>query len=299
MANKKPSKPPLTKKKQAQVEKRKPASISGKALHYPASAAIAYQKSLDRLIAAMASETKREIEKLMTAPTAEKYFAQDKSIASESRILTNKLKKKFQQLFDRRSKMIAETMVKRVEKASSSSLHSSLKQLSGGLSLGTRVVPGYMKATLNASVVESVGLIRSIPEQYFTQIQGAVMRSITTGNGLADLVPFIENYEGVTKRRARIIAGDQTRKAYSNINADRMRALGVKKYKWIHSGGSREPRQLHQDYNGKIFSLDDPPIIQYAKGSLPQVRGKPGDLINCLCTMSPVITFEDDEDADK
>ena len=120
---------------------------------------------------------------------------------------------------------------------------------------------------------------------------GAVMRSITTGKGVADLVPFFDRYEGITIRRARIIANDQTKKAYSNMNAIRMQKLGVDKYEWVHSSGGQEPRELHLHLNGSICSLKDPPIIQYAKGNQPEIRGKPGDLINCRCTMRPIIDF--------
>jgi hypothetical protein len=35
-------------------------------------------------------------------------------------------------------------------------------------------------------VTENVGLIKSIPTQYLGGVQGAVMRSITTGNGMQD-----------------------------------------------------------------------------------------------------------------
>ena len=68
-------------------------------------------------------------------------------------------------------------------------------------------------------------LIKSIPEQYFKDVTGSVMRSITTGNGLADLVPEIKKYDGQTERRAKLLALDQTRKAYNSINKQRMQSL--------------------------------------------------------------------------
>jgi uncharacterized protein with gpF-like domain len=73
-----------------------------------------------------------------------------------------------------------------------------------------------------------------------------------------------------------------------------MDKLGIDKYEWLHSAGGQKPRQLHQHMSGKTYSLSNPPIIQQAKGSQPEVRGKPGDLINCRCRMVPIIQFEEE-----
>ncbi|KAF9396648.1 hypothetical protein CPC16_010967, partial [Podila verticillata] len=63
------------------------------------------------------------------------------------------------------------------------------------------------------------------------------MRSITSGNGLEDLIPFLQAQEGITRRRARNIALDQTRKAYNGFNRARCVGAGVTHGEWIHSGG--------------------------------------------------------------
>lgn len=281
----------LTKKNQEWVAKRKPDMLRGTVLNYNAALYDQYSKALVALVLQMTNQCEREIIRYFKSDAAKEFFAQDESVASQSKILTNKLTEKFQQLFARKAQGLAEAMVSQADKASSASLHNSLKQLSGGLSLKTTVITGPMKEVMTASVAENVGLIKSISQKYMTDMQGAVMRSISTGNGLQDLVPFFEKHKGITIRRARFIASDQTKKAYSNLNEHRMQKLGLDKYEWIHSGGGAEPRELHLRLNGKICSLSDPPIIQYAKGNQPEVRGKPGDLPGCRCKMKPVIDF--------
>lgn len=248
----------------------------------------------------MTAQTRRELIAFFKTPAAKTFFAMDRradamdeNVGSQARIITNALQKKFNQLFSKKAKGLATSMVNDADRASSGTLHSSLKELSGGLSLKTSVITGPMKEVMAAQIAENVTLIKSISAKYQDQVQGAVMRSITTGNGLADLVPAIMKYDDMTIRRARFIADDQTKKAMSNLNAERMRKLGVQKYTWIHSGGGREPRELHLSLDSKIFSLDEPPIIQYATGTQPEVRGKPGDLPNCRCVMAPVISFEE------
>lgn len=282
---------PLTKNKRAWVKKFKPNVVAGAPLQYNFAVRERYSKSLVALIKQMTEQTAREITKNLKTPHAKEYFAEDASVSSSSRILTNQLRKKFVELFSKKAKDLAEGMVGDTDKASSGALHHSLKQLSGGLSLGTRVFSNETNEIITATIAENVSLIKSIPQQYFTDIEGAVMRSITTGNGLQDLVPFLKSHESITIKRARLIAGDQSRKAFSNITASRMKELNVKKYRWIHSSAAEEPRPLHVKLSGTIQSLDKPPIIQYAKGKQPEVRGKPGDLINCLCIMQPIIDF--------
>lgn len=285
---------PLTKKRKKWVKQFNPQNaLNGTALQYNYAVQSRYSSSLVSLVKQMTQQTQRELLRTLKRPDAKEYFAQDESVASSSRVAVNKLRKKFTQLFAQKAKSLAEKMFIDNDKASSSSLHTSLKQLSGGLSLGTRVFTDKMQEIMTASIAENVSLIKSIPQQYFTDIEGAVMRSITTGNGLQDLVPFMNSHEGITIKRARLIAGDQSRKAFSNITASRLKTLGVDKYKWQHSSAAEESRPLHVQLSGTIQSLSDPPIIQYAKGKQREIRGKPGDLINCLCIMVPVVTFED------
>jgi SPP1 gp7 family putative phage head morphogenesis protein len=120
-------------------------------------------------------------------------------------------------------------------------------------------------------------------------VQGAVMRSITTGNGMQDLVPYLQKHKGITLRRARMIAQDQTKKSFSYLSKARMEASGVLQYEWLHTSGSRHPRKLHIAMNGHIYRYDDPPVIDEKTGE----RGIPGQAINCACRMRPILNFGD------
>lgn len=279
----------LTKRKQKFVAQRKPAVIKGKPLYPNLSAASRYKERLDKLIDKMTADVEKQLKKLFDTDHAEAYFALDASISSQARILTNALANKFNDIFASLSKPLAEQMTGEAEKASSSALHGSLTQLSGGLTLKTSLLTDDIKDIMNATVTENVGLIKSISEEYLSGVQGAVMRSITTGNGLQDLLPYLEKHKGITKRRARVIAYDQTRKAFASINYGRMDKLGLKEFEWLHTGGSKHPRKLHQQLSGKIFSIDNPPIIDNNTGQ----RGLPSQLINCHCVALPVIKFEE------
>ena len=188
----------LTRKKQKWANQFQPKYLRGTALNPNITDALKYQRQLDKLINEMTTEVKKQLKKLFHTDTAKEYFAQDDSIAAQAKILTNYLTIKFNKIFAAVSKPLAETVVNNANKSSSRALHSSLEQLSGGLSLKTSSISGDIIDVINASVAENVTLIKSISEQYLSGVQQAVMRSITTGNGLQDLIPYLEKHEGIT-----------------------------------------------------------------------------------------------------
>ena len=289
------TRPPLTKKRKTWAESRGGATFKGAPLRIPAGVADRYAAELERLVRRMSAEYQRELRHAFEHPDAEEHMelvrAADANIASQTRMITNKLARKFQAMFDRKARDLADRMVKQVDKASKTSLHTSLKDVSGGLSLKTSSLSAVAVTTLKASVTENVALIKSIPQQYASKVQQAVMRSITTGGGLEYLAPELEKIGGITERRAKNIAHDQTSKAYSALNRDRMKSLGIRQFEWLHSGGGQHPRRLHEEMSGRVYSFDDPPIIDERTGE----RGVPGQAINCKCVAVPVISFEPGE----
>ncbi len=274
---------------------RKPLSpniVHGAALNYNFAVQDRYSRALVSMVKQMTRQTESVLKREFATPHGKEYFAEDANISSSSRIAISKLREKFTSMFAGKSKPLAKRMIDESAQANANAMTQNLKLLSNGLDIGRRVFEKPMEELVIASIAENVSLIKSIPQEYFTDIEGAVMRSITSGNGLADLVPFLKSHEGITVKRARLIAGDQSRKVYSNISAERMKAIKQTKYIWRHSSAAQEPRPLHaHGLNGNIYDLNDPPVIQYAKGKQPEVRGKPGDLINCMCFMQSIIDF--------
>jgi SPP1 gp7 family putative phage head morphogenesis protein len=267
--------------------------LHGKRLNYNVGIQQKYSHKLRKLVRKMTQETEKRLLKIFKGDPAYQYFEHQKKIAvtddtiyNQSRNILKELNDKFKRLFNLHAKPAAENMLNNTITVSATSLNSSLKMLTG-LSIGVDFIPKGLNQVIKASIAENVSLIKSIPDQYFSDLNNAVMRSITTGNGLKDLYPFIKKYNGQTERRAKNIAYDQTRKAYNQINKQRMMAVGFKKFKWLHSSGSQHPRALHIAMNGKVYSFNDLPIIDENTGE----HGIPGQAINCKCTMTPVYEF--------
>jgi len=199
---------------------------------------------------------------------------------------------KWEPLFNKWSKRATNRMIKQVERNSAATLGMSLKDVSEEMTISRAgLMTPDIQEIMKASTEEAANLIKTIPQKYLAEVQGQVMRSITSGEGLKDLVPYLNTKYKQNIRKARSVAQDQTRKAYNNLNAERMKKLGVKKFIWIHSGGGKEPRELHKRLNGKECSYDDPPYIGDMYGK--PVYGLPGEMINCRCTQKPLINFED------
>lgn len=281
--------------KKARWAKNRKVVLRGNRLNYNASLQTWYERKLKRLVRQMTEEVKREVSRLFERLPVTPLGTMDDSIGSQARILMNMLTDKFDSLFALESKYLAEQMLDKTLKVSESNLKDSLKQLSGGLSIKTSIVPPELVDVITASIAENVSLIKSIPEQYLKDVTGSVMRSITSGQGMYDLLPEIRKYGLHTERRAELLALDQTRKAYTSVNATKLDNLGVTHFEWIHSGGGQVPRESHLRIDGHIFSFANLQAEQAALGVPKDDRGLPGYPPNCRCTFSPVIDFSDEE----
>lgn len=276
--------PPLTNQRKGYVQSRASGLLVGEPLHYPAGVADRYRDGLDKLVQQMMREYKREVAALWReyAP-----ITQDASLASQSALALTRLKNKFTRLFKERAPTLIDQMLGGVDKASATGLQKSLKELSGGVTLKTDTMPAQLAEIIKATTYENVKLITNIPEQTALRIEGAVMRSIQQGGeGRKTILQELELIGGMESRRVKLIAEDQTRKITSAMNAERSKALGVKKFRWLHSSGSAEPRPKHVAANGNIYSYDDPPNIG-DKGEAVL----PGFSISCRCVAIPVLEW--------
>ena len=273
----------LSDKKQGWAESRD-TTLVGTPLVNNAAIEIKYQSKIDKLLDAMAKDTEKEIMKLFKSDAAKGNLGQDASISSLARIVMNKLAAKWTKAFSANAKNISNLMVNQVNDQSKRSVGFSLKQLSGGLNIKTSALNPRLRDILTATTEESTSLIKSLASNYMEQVKGDVLRSITQPDegGLAGLQGRI--HKQLTERfkkhknKAKNVALDQTRKAYNNLNAQRMQDNGVSEFRWKHAGGSKKPRQDHIDMNNNVYRFDDLPVVDKRTGE----RGIPGQAINCF-----------------
>lgn len=145
------------------------------------------------------------------------------------------------------------------------------------------------------NLIECVALIKSIPTEYLGKVAEALKREFN-GEGQPEgrsLAGQIKEETGISTRRAKFIARDQTAKMNAQFNQVRQQDLGIEEYIWRTAGDQRvvgnpsglfpKSNRVHGDHysrNGKVFRWDTPPV-----------DGHPGIPINCRCVALPIIDF--------
>ncbi len=140
------------------------------------------------------------------------------------------------------------------------------------------------KEGYQAVLQENIALIKSIPTQYLTQVEGDVWRAVSQGFDLEKLTNTLQDRYGVTHRRAAFIAKDQSAKAKAVIEQTRRVELGLYEAIWQHSHAGQEPRQSHVKAGRDKLRFD------VRKGAY--IDGEyilPGVKPRCRCTSKTVI----------
>lgn len=198
-------------------------------------------------------------------------------LARELRDLGKTWEKKWSVGADRLGDWFAKSAKKRSEKV----LHKILKD--AGIAVEFKMTP-VVRDIMQATIAEQVGLIKSIPEQYHSQVQGMVMRSVTTGRDLKSLTDDLAKRYRITRKRAAFIARDQNAKATATITRARQQETGITEAIWVHSHAGKTPRPTHLANDGKRYDVKtgwyDPDVGEYIW---------PGTLINCRCFSRPVV----------
>lgn len=281
------------------ARKKKEQIIRGKSLRPNAGIKVWYVKALVELVQKMCTTCEKRLLELMRA---ERKYAQDESPASQRRIELNALSREFEEMFARKAKEIAESMLVKQNRYATSSVKASVAAF-GAATLGFDVhIPLYSKKIremMKTALYNNVSYIRSIQSQYFTQITGAVSRAVLDGEGITYLTEELRKYKGISKRRARNIAIDQTHKAYEAISYLKMAEAGVREWEWVHGGGTKTVRLNHirdvknGGLNHSIHKMGEKAWDKEAwKTKGGGYRGEwiePGQLPFCACFRRPVI----------
>ena len=136
----------------------------------------------------------------------------------------------------------------------------------------------WLQDQLTLFANQNAQLINSIPQQELLRVAGDVERGLQEGASLKTITESIKNSFGITRRRAKNIARDQTTKLNASLTKLRQQELGVDSYEWQTSGDERV-RESHRLNDGKIFRWDDP----------PKKTGHPGTDVNCRCVAIPIL----------
>ena len=261
------------------------------ALHYPAGVQARFTKRLLKIVKVMRRHAEANIKRLFKSTEAKKYFATDESFYARAQRLLDEMEKKYGTLFSTFGDAAVKRMIKETNKESDIKMRAAFQELEKqydieiGFNIGE--MPQKVRSILKASTEEAVSLIRSVPAKFLEYVKGDVFRAITSGKGgFSKIVESIKHYGSMSAGRARRIAKDQTKKAFSSLNIAKAKGAGIQKGIWIHSGSPVHPRIKHKNFSGKVFDL--------SVGAPVGDRGQyvmPAEEPFCSCVWKPILSF--------
>ncbi|CAM0040178.1 head morphogenesis [Vibrio phage K435] len=198
-------------------------------------------------------------------------------------------------VFIRFAERMASKFVQAVNLQNQQQFQNQYKSFGINIYAGNQAVSDYLDAT----VKDNVRLIKSIPDQYLTQVESIVLGNMRAGMRPSAINQQLQDQFGVTERRARVISRDQVSKASNGLAKKRMESSGFKYFQWIDSKDSRvRSRHRHiankvTKYGKGIYSFSDLPLND--KG----IPIAPSDDIQCRCVMRPVLPSEIEENKRK
>lgn len=138
--------------------------------------------------------------------------------------------------------------------------------------------------------------IKDFAEKEIQALRLRVQEKTFAGERYENLTKEIEKSYGVSYSKAKFLARQETSLLMTKYKQARYQSAGVNQYKWAcvkmphqPKGGKYlkgEVRYHHAELEGKIFSWDNPPIVN-VKGE----RKNPGQDYNCRCFAIPIVKF--------
>ena len=127
-------------------------------------------------------------------------------------------------------------------------------------------------------------------EQLRKKMQDFVLNEGTNTNDIAE---YIQDTFKVSQTRSLFLARQESNLLLANFTENKYRGLGITRYKWQTANDERvrnypfnnKDGDNHKDLDGKIFSFNDPPIVNKITGE----RANPSEQYNCRCVAVPIL----------
>ena len=107
---------------------------------------------------------------------------------------------------------------------------------------------------------------------------------VQMGKRIDEVAKYFEKRWKIAKNKAYFLAFNESHLASSVIEATQYQMLGCTQFE-LGRSTAIEKRKLQKEYYGKIFSFDNPPIIDEKLG----IKGLPRQIWNCQCQIIPVV----------
>ncbi len=130
---------------------------------------------------------------------------------------------------------------------------------------------------------DNVKLIQSIGSQHFVRLESTILDSFNKGERSTEIAKKLAGVDGITKRRAKMIARDQTGSLNGWLVKDSHTANGISSFTWIDMD-DEGVRPEHAELGGQVFDYRKGAGKGEAGGT---GEGYPGTPIACRCYAEP------------
>ena len=212
----------------------------------------------------------------------------DKNTPKQLTIEFNKLLKEWQGKINKSAVNIARRLQRQLKGYVDINLQAQLENtpLKDSAKSALAITPPLVKSALTTSYEANIALIKSIPNDIISRYKQGFLQGIANFDREA-LLKLARQYEGISYKRAKLIARDQVAKGISNYQNARAQELGFKYYMWITSNDERVSKGEggHIYLNNRIYAYDNPTAIidSYKNKGHPSVR------VNCRCSAISVM----------
>lgn len=247
-----------------------------------ASSAIRYNSELQRIILAIRNDINTRL--IPTLRTAQPDYVTDSGVDDVLAVLSQITQKWSSPDFFGFASTIANEFVSTTDRINRERTERTL----GVQIFNSPQLNDYLKI----ATTENVNLIQSIANQYLTQVESIVTTNMRAGNRSSAMVKQLTGQFGITSRRAKFIARDQTLKINGDLTKRRQIDAGFEYFQWLTSDDERV-RERHDElservtaYGRGIYRWDNPPLSDSGQPITP------GQDFQCRCNARPVSSRE-------
>lgn len=211
-----------------------------------------------------------------------KQRSEIKNLSTALRISFNDLINKWESDAIEIAKSIANKSFKEVQGYVDSQLLKQNKDFKNTISKSNNSI----KEVKKASILEQIALIKSIPREILRRYEGSLYANVDNFDMQA-IYKQLRTIKGISNRRAKTIARDQTAKAIETYQNAKCQQLGFEYYVWSTAGDERVSKGYggHRILNDRIYRYDTPTAIIDSYGNI----GHCSQRVNCRCLAIPLI----------
>lgn len=183
--------------------------------------------------------------------------------------------------WDKKTNEVAKALAKKISKQVKNYVDLNLNSQNPEFKL--KAVTKQSKNALSAIYQNNLALIKTIPSDIIERYRSAYLNNVNNFDR-EQIYRLAKTYQGISNRRAKTIARDQTQKAVSSFTQARAEQLGFEYYEWVTAGDERVSKE-HKHLNGRVYRYDTPTAKIDSYGNV----GHPSQRVNCRCSMVSVI----------